>query len=183
IHGFHFINALAVNSPCLILVYGSVSSQRQHHSGSGIDFPDPSQDPVRLFLPGDLITLDLIYKKQADLTQITAVQSAVIGRGIQYDHHPLLISPVNDIIQFIDLILKKDHISLFKRIQNLIHELSGYAAVGSPVKKDAVLAVPVHLDDGMAAGPVDLSDKIHIDAVLSAGVNKDSAFVSDHSGM
>src|SRR5699024_4919061 len=81
------------------------------------------------------------------------------------------------------LILKKDHISLFKRIQNLIHELSGYAAVGSPVKKDAVLAVPVHLDDGMAAGPVARANKSRIDAVLSAGVKKDSAFVSDHSGM
>ena len=93
------------------------------------------------------------------------------------------VCTVNDIIQFIDLILQKNDVSLFKRIQHSINKLLCHTSIGASKKKDTVLSIFIHLNNCMSAWSRDLSDELCIHPIFLTNFEKRFPALSDQTGM
>ena len=127
--------------------------------------------------------LHLVEQENADLLQIHLVQLLVERRGVQGDLHALFIGFFHNVRQQVHFILQQQDVSPFKPAQHIVHEVLGEHLVGAAVQQDAVLGVPVHLDDGMAGLALHLADKLRMDAILPAGIQERLAVLADQAAV
>ena len=100
--------------------------------------------------PAYLRALYLVDQEQVHLVEVALEHRGVEGRGIEHDAHPARVGGVDYLAQAVHLVLQQHHVARAEAGERLRYVLRRDAAVRAAVDDDAVLALGVHLDYGVA---------------------------------
>lgn len=131
------------------------AAQGDQHREAGVLFVQRVPGPLGLVAAGALAGLDLVHQQPGQLAEVHFLQAVVEGGGVQHDAHAPGMGGVHDLGHAVDFVLQHQPVALAEVGQGLLHLGGVDAAVRAAVEQYAVLALAVHLDDGVALHAVD----------------------------
>ena len=159
----------------------AVAAKRQHNASLGIALLEHGKNLVGLGFIRQRLALDFVKQEPVHAPQRIGMQTLVDGGGVEHDGHAALGGHAHDERRVIQLVLQNEEIALFKAGEHLFDVLAKHAHVFTGKNDDAVLAVLVHLNHGVAGGAGHVLDVLRIHAALGERVHQNRAVLTHNA--
>ena len=140
------------------------------------------QDGVRVGAAGHARALHLVDEEVVHAGKVAAGNLRVVGAGVEGHDHALLPGTAQDVGHAGNLVLQDDQVARAEVGEGGFHVRLGDLAVGARQDDDAVAALFVQLDDGVAGGAEGHLHAGAVDAVGIEGLKQHTAVLAHRTG-
>ena len=155
------------------------AAQGDQHRQAGVARVQHVPGPLGLVAAGALAGLHLVHQQPGQLAEVHRLQSVVVGGGVQHDAHAPGAGKIHDEGQVVDFVLQHQPVARPEVGEGFVDLRLRNLAVGAAVEQYAVLALAVHLYDGMALHAVDGAKVCGVHAIFVQQVAQECAVRAD----